>query len=257
MSTQKTWWGKAGKRLYKGFQWVRVLLISFGLVLNGVLPSHALPQGGSVVEGQANIVIVSPNEIKIEQLTDKIVIEWTSFDIAAGENVHFLQPNEAAWALNRVLGGQASKIMGQLSANGGLVLVNPNGILIGSGARVDVNKLVATTIDVANNKFMAGKFEFDIAGKAGASIVNKGLITASEGGLVALVGPGVANHGIIQARLGKVELASGTQFTLDLYGDGLIKIPVGADVQGVRPLNPLLIRFAVGRSSRGGAHRSG
>src|SRR4051794_35529921 len=65
---------------------------------------------------------------------------------------------------------------------------------------------------------------FDQPGNADAIISNERLISVRDGGFAAFVAPGVQNSGVIQARLGKVELASGSKFTLDLYGDGLVKL---------------------------------
>ena len=73
---------------------------------------------------------------------------------------------------------------------------------------------------------MAGRYNFDIAGSADAAIINEGKITAGEAGLVGLVAPYVVNSGVISAKLGKVQLASGSTFALDMYGDGLVNIAV-------------------------------
>ncbi|MEE8270845.1 MAG: hypothetical protein V3R98_03810, partial [Alphaproteobacteria bacterium] len=71
-----------------------------------------------------------------------------------------------------------------------------------------------------------------------AFVVNRGTITVAEGGLAALVAPWVENSGTIDARLGRVELASGDTFTIDTYGDRLIQLAIPdqrAQALGVRP----------------------
>ena len=105
-----------------------------------------------------------------------------------------------------------------------MFLVNPDGILFGLGASINVGGLLATTNDIANNDFMAGRYNFIIPGNPNASIVNMGTITAQTGGFAALVAPGVRNTGTITAKLGTVALASGNAFTLDIYGDNLITL---------------------------------
>lgn len=198
-------------------------------------PAKALPQNGQVVSGQAQIVVKSPSEIDVIQSSNRVVINWSSFNIAAGEKVLFIQGNNAAQALNQILGGGASKILGQLQANGMVILSNPNGILIDKGADVRVGAIVATTAQMsaaAQAAFMAGgKANFDIASASPtASVVNRGTVTAAEAGLVGLVAPGVENSGIIQARLGTVQLTAGNTFSIDLYGDKLIKLAPGDKV---------------------------
>lgn len=83
---------------------------------------------------------------------------------------------------------------------------------------MDAGGLLATTAGIENEDFMAGRFDFDIPGNPGGTAVNRGAITAAEGGLAALVAPGVENSGTIRARLGRVALASGNAFTLDFHG---------------------------------------
>src|SRR3546814_8786918 len=89
-------------------------------------------------------------------MSDRGGIDWRSFDIEAGETTRFQQPGSVSVALNRVRGSDPSAIFGNLSANGKIYLVNPNGIVFGPGSRVDVGGLVATTADIDNGDFMAG-----------------------------------------------------------------------------------------------------
>jgi filamentous hemagglutinin family protein len=164
----------------------------------------------------------------ITQTSDRTVIDWQSFDIAVGESTRFVQPSADSVALNRVVGSaaQASKIAGTLTANGQVVLVNPNGVLFEKTAQVDVAGLVASTANVTTADFMAGRNNFTTPGQPTASVENQGAITVRDAGLAAFVAPTVVNSGTITARLGKVQLAGAEAFTLDLYGDGLIQLAV-------------------------------
>jgi filamentous hemagglutinin family protein len=193
-------------------------------------PVQALPQNGAVVAGQADIVVTSPTEMRVIQHSDKVAIDWATFNVGANEVVLFIQNSALSQALNRVLDGGASQILGRLTANGQIILSNAAGIHMGPLASIDVHSLIATTANLSNQAFMAGTLNFDEAGRAGSSVVNQGRITVREGGLAALVAPGVENAGVINARLGHVALASADTFTIDLYGDGLIKIAVARDV---------------------------
>ncbi len=189
----------------------------------------ALPQDGNVVEGQAEIIYGS-NSVEIVQGSDRVIIEWSSFDVGVDESVNFVQPSQLASALNRVLSGQSSAILGSLTGNGQITIVNPAGIHFGATANVDVAAITATTIDIINANFMANNLAFDQFNDdfANATVTNDGSITVQDSGLAALVAPGVANNGIIAAKTGAVVLASGTAFTVDPYGDGLIQFAVNA-----------------------------
>lgn len=179
----------------------------------------ANPTGGQVVGGSASIDYGTTTTIT--QTTNKAIINWEGFSIDASQITEFKQPSSSSVTLNRVVGNDLSNIQGQLKANGQIILVNPNGIVFGPNARVDVAGLVASTADIANDDFMAGNFIFADAPE-GSSIINYGEISVKDAGMAALVAPSVQNYGIINANMGNVVLHSGNQFTIDLYGDGLI-----------------------------------
>ena len=150
-------------------------------------------------------------------------INWQSFNVASGEAVRFVQPNSNSVALNRVLGADPSSILGSMTANGKVFLVNPNGILFGKGASVNVGGLVASTLNITDGDFMAGNYQF--SGTGNGTVLNQGAINA-DGGYVALLGANVRNDGVIAARLGTVALAAGNAMTLDVAGDGLLNVTV-------------------------------
>lgn len=195
-----------------------------------VTPAFANPGGGTVVGGDATIVETSATRLDINQSSDKAIINWHDFSIAQGEHTNFNQPGADSIALNRVTGGDPSAILGQLSANGIVMLLNPNGVLFGASAQIDVAGILATTADIADSDFMAGALNFNTPGNADATVINRGNISVADGGMVALVAPGVENSGVISARLGRVSLASGNRFTVDFYGDSLIEIAVDDSV---------------------------
>jgi filamentous hemagglutinin family protein len=190
----------------------------------------ALPTNPQVESGTISVSQPSANDLVIHQGSDRAIINWQNFDILHGESTRFIQPNAGSIALNRVRDGNPTQILGKLSANGKLVLVNPNGVFFGAGSTVDVAGLVATTADISSSNFLAGRMQFDRAGSDDASIINEGRITATDGGLVALVAPGVRNSGIIQANLGTVALAGGKTFAVDMYGDGLYSFAVDGKI---------------------------
>ena len=188
--------------------------------------SNANPSGGVVVAGSAQINTDRTQQLTITQHSDKAIIDWRSFSIDQGEQTLFQQPSTSSVVLNRVKGSESSIISGQLFANGNVFLVNSNGILFSNTAQVNAGGLIATTSDIDNNDFLAGRFEFNQPGHHNASVINAGQISIADKGLAALVAPAVANTGTIQAKLGKVTLASGDRFTVDFYGDELIQLAV-------------------------------
>ena len=182
----------------------------------------ALPVGGVVTESDAGISSAA-GSTTITQTSQNVAINWQSFSIGQTESVQFVQPSSSSVALNRVLGPDPSSILGSLTANGKVFLLNPNGILFGRGASINVGGLVASTLNMTDSDFMAGRYQF--TGRSGGAVVNQGSINA-PGGYVALLGANVSNEGIIVARLGTVALAAGSAMTLDVAGDGLLNVTV-------------------------------
>ncbi|MBL8398674.1 MAG: filamentous hemagglutinin N-terminal domain-containing protein [Candidatus Accumulibacter sp.] len=183
-----------------------------------------LPDGGRVVAGQAGIA-QSGNRMTVTQGSDKAIINWQHFDIGRQAGVTFAQPSAGAVALNRVVAGDASQIHGQLTANGQIWLINPNGVIFGAGSRVDVGGLVASTLASTNEDFLAGQAVFTRRDRSG-HIVNQGEITAADGGLIALLAPSVRNEGVLRARLGNIALAAGERITLASGADGRLALAV-------------------------------
>ncbi len=201
----------------------------------GPLPVYAAPQGGNVAAGSASIS-QSGATTTVNQSSNRAVINWRSFDIGKSEAVRHNMPSARSAALHRVVGGGgASHIEGLLKSNGNIYLVNPAGVVIHRGARINTNSFTATSRDIANDNFMQGKMVFDKPGRPDAQVLNEGTITVGEKGLAALVAPTVRNDGVIAGRLAKVALASGNAtYTLDMYGDKLITFAVSdADVNGM------------------------
>jgi filamentous hemagglutinin family protein len=190
--------------------------------------AYANPQDGVVSGGSATITS-SGTQLSVHQNSNRAVIDWRSFDIAPNETTTFYQPSHSSVVLNRVNSADPSQILGNLNANGHVVIVNPNGVFFGAGSHVDVGSLTATSANISNQDFMAGRMNFTQPGSPTAKIINNGAITAADEGLVNLVAPGVENNGVITATLGKVNLASGDSFTLDLANDGLLQVAVADD----------------------------
>src|SRR5258707_9096986 len=185
------------------------LLTAAALIALSAAPAAAGPEGATVVGGAATIQGQGGAAVIVNQSSSSAIINWNTFNIGARESVRFNQPGSSSVVLNRVTGGQGpSQIYGTLTANGRVFLINRDGILFGPTAMVDTAGFLATTHDITNEDFMAGRYVFGIPGRPDASIVNQGTITAHSYGFAALVAPGVRNEGIITANLGIVALGS-------------------------------------------------
>ena len=185
------------------------------------------PTGGQIVSGNGSIT-QSGNTTTIRQSSQDLSINWLSFNIAPQETVDFIQPDASAIAVNRIGGTSGSQILGHLDANGQVYLINPNGVLFGQGAQVNVGGLVASTLDVSDASLGAAARSFSGAGTG--SVANEGTITAASGGYVVLIGNRVSNQGVITAQLGTVALGAGSAATLTFNGDALVHLEVDRSV---------------------------
>ncbi|MDE1152509.1 MAG: MBG domain-containing protein [Micavibrio sp.] len=202
-----------------------VIILCFAIVMSQTGMAYANPTGGSVSSGNATIVTSGPT-VTINQSTNRATIDWQTFNIATGETTTFNVPTAHSMTLNRIGGQDPSQIFGTLSSNGKIYLVNPNGFIFGKDSVVNVAGILATTADIKDKDFMKGRMNFNAPGKADAAIVLNGTISAAEAGLAGFVAPTVINNGIISAKLGRVNLASGDTLTMDMYGDNLVNVAV-------------------------------
>ncbi|EDD4443648.1 filamentous hemagglutinin N-terminal domain-containing protein, partial [Salmonella enterica subsp. enterica serovar Paratyphi B] len=224
---------------------LRPVTILIGSLL-GMLPAHhgaraatLLPTGGQVVVGQGNISS-SGNTMTITQGSQKLGTNWNTFDIAQGNSVVFVQPGSSAVALNRVTGGGgASQIMGTLTANGQVFLLNPNGVLVGKTGQVSTAGFVASTQAISDSDFAGGNITLHSAGNG--SIINQGNLTSTPGGYVVLSGAQVTNQGNITTSGGRTVMASADQVTLSLDGAGLTGVSVNGAVVNALVKNQGLI----------------
>lgn len=227
---------KAMTKMLRRAQWLQTITLvalTPGLIL---LPSaRSNPSGGTVVHGGVVIDDLTPGHLKIQQSTNKAIINWQDFSIAAGERTQFIQPGKDAIALNRVVSGNPSSIFGTLDANGGVILINQNGILVGGGGVVDVGGLLAmSTLDISDADFLDGG-TMTFKGSSAAAITNLGTIT-SRGGDVVLLANMVDNAGTVGAPDGTVAFGAGGEFVVDTIGDSRISV-VGAGAGGQTGIN--------------------
>ncbi|WP_211473880.1 YDG domain-containing protein [Collimonas humicola] len=225
--------GKGGRRK----------LVAAALSLTAVA-AQAAPTGGQVVAGSGSIR-QSGATTTISQTSQNATLNWSGFNIAPQETVNFVQPSVSAIAVNRIFDANGTQILGHLNANGQVFLINPNGILFGSGAQVNVGGLVASTLDLRDASLNGNARTF--SGNGPGSVVNQGSITAANGGYVALLGNHVSNQGTISAQQGAVALGAGNAVTLTFSGNSLLQLQVDQSVLNSAAENGGLIRADGGR----------
>lgn len=168
-------------------------------------PVNPLVVNGAATFNQSGSVLTVTN-------SNGAVINWDKFSIQAGETTHFAQTSASSTVLNRVLNDPTS-IYGTLSSNGRVWLVNPAGIMVGPGGRVDTAGFVASTLAVRNEDFLAARNVFTNEGGAG-NVINQGEIKTPAGGSVYLIGSNVGNEGIITTPQGETLLVAGNTVSL-------------------------------------------
>lgn len=213
------------------------LLVMSALSL-GASSVDAMPEGGVIRSGEG-AVSQNGREMTIRQDSGRLAMDWTNFNVGKDETVRFQQPGKDALALNRVTGNQQSLIDGSLLSNGHVLLVNPNGVVIGKNASIDVGGLVASTAHVKDNfmkEFGNSTGAFNLGGVSDGKIINEGTINA-EGGLVALHAAKVENSGTIKSNGGSVLMAAADTLTLTPDTDGKLNFTVDGKVAEASALN--------------------
>jgi filamentous hemagglutinin family protein len=187
--------------------------------------ASALPQQGVVTAGHSSISQSNANSMTIHQTTNKSIINWHSYSIGAAEKVKYIQPNRSAISLNRVTGLDPSRIYGQLSSNGRVWVINPNGLLVGKGARINTGGFLASTLNLGDTDFIHGHYAFrrlPNARSSLSSIINQGNITAANGGYAVLISPSIINEGTINTHSGKTYLAAADAVTIHFAANTLV-----------------------------------
>ena len=192
------------------------------------LPSGTLPVPSANWSSNKDVMTRSGNALTIVQDPSKqqTILNWQTFNIAAGSSVTFQQPNAQASALNRIFDANPTVIQGMLSANGKIYLINSNGILFGNGAQVNVGGLVASSLDITDNAFLKGFLNVSpsFQGTTGFVRVEGGAnIATTSGGQVLLLAPTVENNGTISTPDGQTILAAGQNLYLSASTDPAVR----------------------------------
>jgi filamentous hemagglutinin family protein len=180
----------------------------------------ALPSGLEIVSGDALTSSVE-NVLTIES-GKTAILQWNDFSISKNEIAKFIQQDRHSMVLNRVVGGSESSILGLLESNGRVYLINPNGVFIGPGGRVETSGFLASTFDVLDEEFLRGDSLF-FSGNSDKPIHNLGTIFCPEGN-IHLFAAHIVNEGDLQAPQGRVGFSSGSDILLQKDGSSNIYI---------------------------------
>ncbi len=201
-------------------------VVAASLLLAG--GAYAGPKGGVVTGGDGSIA-QSGTVTNVQQLTDRMSVQWQSFDVGRAETVNFLQPNNSSVVLNQILQNGPSQINGLINANGHVLLINPRGVIFGETSVINAGALTASTLWLERDDFLNGDLVLRALDDEKGVVVNSGLINAATGG-VTLLGEAVQNEGLITAELGYVNLASGREAYLTFDDEGFLGVRITEEV---------------------------
>lgn len=221
-------------------QWV-------GATLGALLMLASARAGGpvnpKVTYGNATFQKVGNNWVITT--SGKAIIRYSSFDVAWGQWIKFVQPGADSRVLNRIDGAAPTRIDGTIMANGQVYFVNPAGVIFGNGAVINCGSFAAAAGQLSDQDFLNGRDRFT---NLSGNVVNNGHIEVPQGGAVKLIGQHVANYGKIVAPQGTVVLAAGNEVLVGESG-GRIYARISGDgvgrAEGVR--NEGTIEAAKGR----------
>ncbi len=185
----------------------------------------ANPLDPTVVSGQASFATAG-STLTVTN-TPGAIINWQGFSIGANEITRFAQQSASSAVLNRVISSNPSSILGTLQSNGRVFLINPNGIVFGAGSVVNVAGLVASTLNLSDADFLAGRDHYTQVPGA-ANISNAGDISAQDGGQIFLIAPNVENTGVITAPNGEILLVAGHSVDLVSTSDPNLRVNITA-----------------------------
>lgn len=210
------------------------LLFLCGTLIAAPASAQELPTLPNVVSGVVDVTTTGPGAMTVTT-GNAAIINWNTFSLGEGGVLNFAQPNADAVVLNRVTGDTRSLIAGRITGVGQVFVVNPNGIAITNTGVVNTAGFTASTLGISDDDFLAGNYTFEGDGSS-ATVSNDGRVEVDSGGYVALLGGHVRNTGSIIAPLGKIGLGAAELITLDLGGDGFLKVAVPSQPDGDEPL---------------------
>ncbi|HAM73845.1 MAG TPA: hypothetical protein DCM86_19615 [Verrucomicrobiales bacterium] len=200
-------------------------------LLSSSFLAHGNPEGMQVVTGSAQ-ASRSGSQLTVSVGSQNAFLNWSSFNIGRGETTLFQQPSASSVVWNRINDINPSQILGNLRANGMVVLANQNGFYFGSEAFVKAAGLYITTAPINPSISEPGSFTFEGAPPA-IPVVNYGRLETEKGGSLFVIAKEIDNHGSISAPGGTVGLVAGDSVMISDRPDGRgisvqVRLPAGS-----------------------------
>jgi filamentous hemagglutinin family protein len=208
-------------------KWRFLVACAFAAVISPISSFADTNVIAGVIAGDLTVNNISSTHTQYIHTANVNIVDFFKFGVAKGSQLDVIMP-DAGRALYRVIGDSRSEIMGKLHSNGSLFLINQNGVLFGKGAEVNVGNIVASTMNISNDDFLKGNYNF-VAGNVLGTVENRGVIKAKNEGYIVLLGNKVNNRGKLVAYNGSVVLGSAQEATLDFFGNGLVKAKLSGD----------------------------
>ena len=202
-----------------------LFLSNFSYLKSQEINKNTLPTGGTVESGNATITSNQSN-LSVKQNSDKVILNWETFNIGRDASVEFFQPNSSSTALNRVFASDPSHIYGSLKANGKLIFLNPSGVIFQGGSKVDVGAMIASSLNLSSENFLKDDYVFEKTNDINGLIKNEGTLSAFKEGTIALISNRIENNGVINTPEGSAAMLSGDKVKLSLDGNKLINYSI-------------------------------
>lgn len=194
-----------------------VLRPAFSAVLLFIAANAHAVGTGTIADGIGSID-KSGNTTTVNQTSHKLIVNWDHMNVGNSDTLNFVQPTSNSAVLNRISLADPTLILGTLNASDRVFIVNPNGVLIGNSAKINVASLIASSLNITDKNFKADRLKFTGGGKG--DVINAGEINATES--VALIGSKmVVNTGSITSANGDVVLAAADNIRLAFNGPHL------------------------------------
>ena len=123
--------------------------------------------------------------VTIQQTAQRAVLTWEQFNVGRNTIVNFDQSGGNSttgnnWiVLNRIdATGVPSQILGQIRADGTVLIINPNGIIFNGTSQIDVHTLIAAAMDLNSVSFLAN----GVFGSGYVPVMVNGLALTTPGG---------------------------------------------------------------------------